>query len=170
MEKYMTNYAELSDSICALSENVCYDISILANVSALLYNAMEDLNWCGFYLAQNGKLVLGPFQGKIACTEIAFGKGVCGTAAVKNETVLVKNVHTFEGHIACDSCSNSEIVIPVHRNGMLYGVLDIDSPRLARFDQEDKAGLEHVVATLEAILGRSDHPAVDGKVEHSRSM
>lgn len=166
----MTNYRELSENICALSENVRYDISVLANTSALLYHAMEELNWCGFYLVQNGKLVLGPFQGKIACTEIMFGKGVCGTSAVRNETVLVENVHAFEGHIACDSCSNSEIVIPIHRNGTLYGVLDIDSPRLARFDTEDKAGLEQVVAALETILGRLDLSAADENREDSRSM
>ena len=148
----MTDYTELSSSLTAISQEVRYNISILSNASALIWDALPDLNWCGFYLMQDGKLILGPFQGKIACTEIELGKGVCGTAAINDRTVLVKDVHTFDGHIACDSASNSEIVVPVHKDGKLYGVLDIDSPSLARFTEEDKVGLEMTVAALEGVL------------------
>lgn len=148
------SYDELTVSLKAISENVKYEITVLSNMSALIYDALDDLNWCGFYLVQDGKLILGPFQGKIACTEIAFGKGVCGTAYQRNETVLVKDVHQFEGHIACDSASNSEIVIPVHKDGRILGVLDIDSPKLARFDESDKLGLEQLVLVLEEKLSR----------------
>ena len=146
------SYDELAVSLKAISENVKYEITVLSNMSALIYDALDDLNWCGFYLVRDGKLILGPFQGKIACTEIAFGKGVCGTAYQRNETVLVKDVHQFEGHIACDSASNSEIVIPVHKDGRILGVLDIDSPKLARFDESDKLGLEQLVLVLEEKL------------------
>ena len=148
----MTDYSELTDSISAASEGVRWETSILANASALIYEAMDRLNWCGFYIFWGGLLMLGPFQGKVACVEIELGKGVCGTAAVRDETVLVKDVHTFSGHIACDSASNSEIVVPVHKNGKLYGVLDIDSPVLARFTEEDREGLETVVKALEERL------------------
>ena len=148
----MTDYKSIASDLKAISEDVNYNISILSNVSALIYDALDDLNWCGFYLAQDGKLILGPFQGKIACTEIEFGKGVCGTAYERDETVLVKDVHQFSGHIACDSASNSEIVVPVHHKGVIFGVLDIDSPLLARFDEEDRSGLELVVKTLENVL------------------
>ncbi len=146
------SYDELAVSLKAISENVKYEITVLSNMSALIYDALDDLNWCGFYLTQDEKLILGPFQGKIACTEIEFGKGVCGAAYQRNETVLVKNVRRFEGHIACDSASNSEIVIPVHKDGKLFGVLDIDSPKLARFDEADKLGLEMLVLILEEKL------------------
>lgn len=148
----MTDYLDLSTSLEAISQEVRYDISILSNASALIWSAMDELNWCGFYLMQDGKLILGPFQGKVACTEIEMGKGVCGTAAVRNQTVVVKDVHSFDGHIACDSASNSEIVVPVHKDGELYGVLDIDSPKLARFTEEDRVGLEMTVAALEKVL------------------
>ena len=148
----MSIYKDLAENLEAISENVKYDISILSNASALIWDAMDRLNWCGFYLMQDGRLILGPFQGKAACTEIELGKGVCGTAAVRNETVLVKDVHTFDGHIACDSASNSEIVVPLHKDGKLYGVLDIDSPELARFTEEDRQGLELVAGALEKHL------------------
>lgn len=148
----MSIYKDLAENLEAISENVKYDISILSNASALIWDAMDRLNWCGFYLMQDGRLILGPFQGKVACTEIELGKGVCGTAAVRNETVLVKDVHTFDGHIACDSASNSEIVVPLHKDGKLYGVLDIDSPELARFTEEDRQGLELVAGALEKHL------------------
>ena len=148
----MSIYKDLAENLEAISENVKYDISILSNASALIWDAMDRLNWCGFYLMQDGRLILGPFQGKAACTEIELGKGVCGTAAVRNETVLVKDVHTFDGHIACDSASNSEIVVPLHKDGKLYGVLDIDSPELARFTEEDRLGLELVAGALEKHL------------------
>ena len=125
----------------------------LANVSALINLALEDINWAGFYIMKEGQLVLGPFQGKPACIRINVGSGVCGTAVAENKTQLVKNVHEFPGHIACDSASNSEIVVPIHnRDGSVYGVLDIDSPSFERFTEEDKAGLEAVVKVIEKIL------------------
>ena len=136
----------------SLSDGVGWDITILSNAAALLWDSLEDINWAGFYLVHGGRLELGPFQGKPACTVIEIGKGVCGTAVAEDRTQLVKNVHEFPGHIACDSASNSEIVVPVHAGGKIYGVLDIDSPILARFDEEDKAGLEAFVRILESIL------------------
>lgn len=145
-------YGNIASDLRVISEDVHYEVSILSNASALIWDALEDLNWCGFYLYRDGRLILGPFQGKIACTEIEMGKGVCGTAAVKGETVLVEDVHQFAGHIACDSASNSEIVIPLFKGGELFGVLDIDSPSLARFSADDRTGLELVAATLEAVL------------------
>ena len=148
----MVDYKELAEELITISDGVRYDVTVLSNASALLYEAMDRLNWCGFYLVRDGRLILGPFQGKIACTEIAFGDGVCGTAAVRNESIVVADVHTFSGHIACDSASNSEIVVPIHKNGALYGVLDIDSPEFARFTEEDRAGLEEVVRALEEVL------------------
>ncbi len=148
----MVNYEELAEELRTISEGVGYDVSILSNASALLWERMDRLNWCGFYLVRDGKLILGPFQGKIACTEIAFGDGVCGTAAVRGESVVVEDVHVFSGHIACDSASNSEIVVPVRKGGALYGVLDIDSPEFARFSDEDRVGLEGVVRALEEVL------------------
>ena len=148
----MVDYKELAEELITISDGVRYDVTVLSNASALLYEAMDRLNWCGFYLVRDGRLILGPFQGKIACTEIAFGDGVCGTAAVRNESIVVADVQTFSGHIACDSASNSEIVVPIHKNGALYGVLDIDSPEFARFTEEDRAGLEEVVRALEEVL------------------
>lgn len=125
----------------------------LANVSALINLALDDINWAGFYIMKEGELVLGPFQGKPACIRIKVGSGVCGTAVAEDKTQLVKNVHEFPGHIACDSASNSEIVIPIHnRDGSIFGVLDIDSPSLGRFTEEDKTGLEAVVKIIENIL------------------
>ena len=129
-----------------------YEITSLSNMSALIFYNMPDVSWAGFYLVKDGKLILGPFQGKIACTEIKFGKGVCGTTAVKKETIIVKNVHEFPGHIACDSESNSEIVVPIFKNGELYGVLDLDSKKLERFDEKDKILLESLVKILEKKL------------------
>ena len=126
----------------------------LSNASALLMDSLPDLNWAGFYLMRNGQLVVGPFQGKPACIHIAVGKGVCGTAVQRNETVLVENVHDFPGHIACDSASNSEIVVPIHdsSNGAVIAVLDIDSPKLNRFTSGDKDGLERFVRVLEKYI------------------
>lgn len=121
----------------------------LSNTSAILNQALESINWVGFYLKKNGELLLGPFQGKTACVHIPVGKGVCGTAVLKDETMLIPDVHLFPGHIACDSASRSEIVIPIHHNGNVVGVLDIDSPKISRFDEEDKEGLEKVVTILE---------------------
>ena len=145
----MTNYTEINKKLRALIEGVPHKIANLANASALLYDELDGLNWAGFYLLEGDTLVLGPFQGKPACIEIPIGKGVCGTAVAKRETLLVPNVHLFEGHIACDSASNSEIVIPIFKNGEVIGVLDIDSPILDRFSDADKIGLAEFVNILE---------------------
>jgi L-methionine (R)-S-oxide reductase len=141
-------YAEIARELKSLVAGEADFIANLANTSALLFHSLPDLNWAGFYLLKEGELVVGPFQGKPACVRIAIGKGVCGTAAQRRASVLVTNVHEFPGHIACDSASNSEIVVPMISNGELLGVFDIDSPSLARFDEEDQAGLEEVVAVL----------------------
>ncbi len=121
-------------------------IANAANLSALIWDMVPDLNWAGFYLMKGGELVLGPFQGKPACVRIAIGKGVCGTAVARRETVLVEDVHAFPGHIPCDSVSNSELVVPLIKGGQVKGVLDLDSPLFARFDAEDKRAFEAVVA------------------------
>lgn len=142
-------YSLAAAQIAALTDGVPHLIANLANASAVLNEALTDINWVGFYLVEQGKLVLGPFQGKSACIEIPSGRGVCGTAMAKNETQLVYDVHQFPGHIACDSASNSEIVIPLRKNGTVVAVLDIDSPSIGRFDEADKAGLEAVAAILE---------------------
>lgn len=148
----MTDYKLLLQQLDALTEGVTEPVSNLANASALLFHTLPDLNWAGFYLAKNGVLLLGPFQGKPACTEIPLGKGVCGTAAFRGETLAVPDVHAFPGHIACDGASNSEIVIPLYAGDTLYGVLDIDSPLLNRFTEEDRAGLEAFARSLETVL------------------
>ena len=147
-------YAQLDASLAALLAGEHDLIANLANTSALLFTSLPQLNWAGFYLLNSPKeLVLGPFQGKPACVRIALGRGVCGTAAAERRTVLVPNVHEFPGHIACDSASNSEIVLPLIRaNGELLGVLDLDSPVLERFDAIDQQGLERIVRTLLATL------------------
>lgn len=146
------DYRVLIAQARALTDGIPYPIANLANVSAAIWQAMEKINWAGFYLMEQGKLVLGPFQGKPACIEIPVGKGVCGTAVQEAKTILVKDVHQFPGHIACDSASNSEIVIPILKNGEIYGVLDIDSPYFARFTEEDQLGLEALVRVLEETL------------------
>lgn len=143
------DYNQLSAQLFSLINGVPHKTANLANASALLYNTLDGLNWAGFYLLENNTLVLGPFQGKPACIEIPIGKGVCGTAAAKGETVVVDNVHEFPGHIACDGASNSEIVIPLFENGKVVGVLDIDSPLFSRFSPEDKEGLEKFAAILQ---------------------
>lgn len=145
-------YKLLIAQLKALTEDNPYRISNLANVAALLYDSLERINWVGFYIMQDGKLILGPFQGKVACTQIAVGKGVCGTAVSTGETQRVDDVHLFEGHIACDSASNSELVIPVYKDGEIFGVLDIDSPIKGRFSEEDQAGMEALVKELEKVL------------------
>jgi len=146
------DYKELNLSLRGLVEGVPYRTANLANASALLYDRLDRLNWAGFYLMEDGKLVLGPFQGKPACIEIGVGKGVCGTAVATGETQLVPNVHAFPGHIACDGASNSEIVIPIRKNGEIIGVLDIDSPEFDRFSDEDREGLEAFVSILEELV------------------
>ena len=124
-------------------------VPLLSNAAALLYAALPDVNWAGFYLMRNGQLALGPFQGKVACIHIPAGKGVCGTAVAEDRTQRVADVHAFPGHIACDSASNAEIVIPIHRDGQIIGVLDIDSPVPDRFSSEDQEGLEAFVRVIE---------------------
>ena len=148
----MTDYSLLCQSLAAITDGVPYETANLANASALIREYLPDLNWAGFYKMTGGKLVLGPFQGKTACIEIAVGKGVCGTAALENKTQLVPDVHQFPGHIACDCASNSEIVVPIRVDGKIWGVLDIDSPVIGRFSEEDKNGLEDFVKILEKVL------------------
>ena len=147
-----TDYDLLLSQLSALLDQEPFYVPALANASALLWQSLEDINWAGFYLVRDGHLVLGPFQGKVACIHIEKGKGVCGTAWDKDETHLVPDVHFFPGHIACDSASNSEIVVPLHQGGEVFGVLDIDSPSFSRFTEEDKGGLERFALILERCL------------------
>ena len=151
-------YADLSEQIGGLLSGEDDSTANLANAAAAIYHALPALNWAGFYLLRGSELVLGPFQGKPACVRIPVGRGVCGAAAEQRRSVLVEDVHAFPGHIACDSASESELVVPLIRGGSLIGVLDLDSPRLARFDADDQAGCE----ALAAIIVR--HLAVTGPV------
>jgi GAF domain-containing protein len=146
-------YHELQAQLGAVFSGERDGLANAANMTALLYEALPDLNWAGFYFLKGRELVLGPFQGKIACVRIALGRGVCGTAAERRETTIVADVHAFPGHIACDSASRSEIVIPLIQGGQLLGVLDLDSPQLARFDDVDGVGLNAAAALL---VGSSD--------------
>ena len=146
------NYQETARTLTALTEGVPYEIANLSNAAALLWEALPDINWVGFYKMTDDILVLGPFQGKPACVRIPVGKGVCGTAVAEDKVQLVYDVHDFPGHIACDSASNSEIVLPIHVNGKVWGVLDIDSPFVGRFTEADQVGLEKIVTILERIL------------------
>lgn len=148
----MTDYSLMNAALEGLVEGVPHTVANLANASALLNDMMENINWAGFYIVEDGKLVLGPFQGKPACIEIQIGSGVCGTAVAENATMLVPNVHEFPGHIACDCASNSEIVVPIRKDGVVIGVLDIDSHEFSRFTEDDRAGLEEFVWTLEKHL------------------
>ena len=148
----MEFYEEMNARLQSLIAGVPHEIANLANASALLWESLENINWAGFYRMEDAQLVLGPFQGKPACIEIAVGRGVCGTAVAEDRTQLVYNVHDFPGHIACDSASNSEIVIPLHRGAEIVGVLDIDSPFIGRFTEEDMAGLETFARILEKEL------------------
>ena len=187
----MTDYGLLAKQIVTLAEVDTHWLPVLSNAAALLWDALDDINWVGFYLvdpatvsgAEPGaapgaepdaapgaesdvapsdheprtpELRLGPFQGKVACVRIPFGRGVCGTAAATRISQLVEDVHQFPGHIACDSASNSEVVVPIFKDGQVVGVLDIDSPNVARFTQEDLAGLEQVVKALESCANFSD--------------
>lgn len=183
----MTDYGLLAKQIVSLAEVDAHWLPVLSNAAALLWDALDDINWAGFYLvdpvtvtgaepdAGSGvepgaepdaapsthepctpELRLGPFQGKVACVRIPFGRGVCGTAAETKTSQLVEDVHQFPGHIACDSASNSEVVVPIFKDGQVVGVLDIDSPNVARFTQEDLAGLEQVVKALESCANFSD--------------
>ena len=146
------DYELLCAQLEALAEEDSWYMPLLANASALLYQSMADLNWAGFYLMRGGRLVLGPFQGRTACIHIPPGKGVCGTAAARDATLRVANVHEFPGHIACDGASNSEIVIPLHKNGEVVAVLDIDSPKMDRFTEADQAGLEAFARVIEDTI------------------
>ena len=141
-------YGALSKSLESLLAGETDALANLANASGLLADALERINWCGFYLLRGEELVLGPFQGKPACVRIALGKGVCGTAAQRREALVVPDVNAFPGHIACDAASRSEIVIPILQDGRLRGVLDVDSPETHRFDDEDRKGLEELVRIL----------------------
>lgn len=147
-EKKSEMYHLLLDQLKAMLDGEPHVLPNLSNASALLKLALRDINWVGFYLMKDGELLLGPFQGKPACIHIPVGKGVCGTAVAKATTQLVPDVHEFPGHIACDSASRSEIVIPLCSEGTIVGVLDIDSPLIGRFDEEDLAGLEAFAAEL----------------------
>ena len=171
----MTDYGLLAKQIVSLAEIDAHWLPVLSNAAALLWDALDDINWVGFYLVdpvtvtgvesdvapsdhepRTPELRLGPFQGKVACVRIPFGRGVCGTAAATRISQLVEDVHQFPGHIACDSASNSEVVVPIFKDGQVVGVLDIDSPSVARFAQEDLTGLEQVVKALEGCVNFSD--------------
>lgn len=145
----MIDYRLLKEQMDALTGTQSRPVPNLANASALLWQILPDLNWAGFYLMEDGALYLGPFQGKTACIRIPLGQGVCGTAAQKDQVLRVYDVHEFEGHIACDSASNSEIVLPIHDGDDVIGVLDIDSPLVGRFSEEDEEGLKEIVKVLE---------------------
>lgn len=152
------DYKMLARQVAALAEEDARWVPTLSNASALIWEAVGDINWAGFYLHESTEdgtdwLVLGPFQGKVACVHIAVGRGVCGTAVVQDATQLVADVHTFPGHLACDAASRSEVVVPLHGpDGIVTAVLDIDSPTVGRFGQEDAAGLELVARTLETAV------------------
>ena len=168
----MTDYGLLAKQIGSLAEIDAHWLPVLSNAAALLWDALDDINWAGFYLVDpatvtgeepsvgaapsTNELRLGPFQGKVACVRIPFGRGVCGTAAETKTSQLVEDVHQFPGHIACDSASNSEVVVPIVKDNQVVGVLDIDSPSVARFTQEDLTGLEQVVKALESCANFSD--------------
>ena len=143
------DYRQLCAQLEGIAEAERHYVPLLANASALIYQSMDDLNWAGFYLMREGRLVLGPFQGKIACIHIPVGKGVCGAAVKEDATQRVSDVHAFPGHIACDSASRSEIVVPLHQNGQVIGVMDIDAPIPDRFSEDDQRGLEAFARTLE---------------------
>ena len=162
----MADYGLLAKQIVSLAEVDAHWLPVLSNAAALLWDALDDINWVGFYLVdpvtvtgsgpRTPELRLGPFQGKVACVRIPFGRGVCGTAAETKTSQLVEDVHQFPGHIACDSASNSEVVVPIVKDNQVVGVLDIDSPSVARFAQEDLTGLEQVVKALESCVNFSD--------------
>ena len=149
-EDKASRYAALLAEARALTDGIDHPIANLSNIAALLWQGLPGLNWCGFYLMDGGSLLLGPFCGLPACIRIPLGRGVCGTAAASGEVQRVADVHAFPGHIACDSASNAEIVLPIRANGRVIGVLDIDSPALDRFDEADEAGLREIVALIEA--------------------
>ena len=146
------DYAALANELHSLLADERDLIANAANATSLIYHALPHLNWCGVYFHKGGELVVGPFQGRPACVRIAFGKGVCGTAAAQRKTIVVPDVHEFPGHIACDAASRSEIVIPLIVGDELFGVLDLDSPKLARFDEADRRGLEDLATVFVASI------------------
>lgn len=150
----MTDYTLMIKQAEELAEGDLWDITLYSNISALLFESLTDINWAGFYLIRNGELQLGPFQGKPACTRIPIGKGVCGTAVKEKCIQRVADVHTFPGHIACDSASASEIVLPICHDGEIIGVLDIDSPVTGRFSSDDEEGLKQIVRVIEDHIGK----------------
>ncbi|MFH4904465.1 MULTISPECIES: GAF domain-containing protein [Staphylococcus] len=152
LEVTETNYDLLQKQVSSLIEDESNMIAILSNVSALLNDSIDQINWIGFYLVEDNELILGPFQGHPACVHIAIGKGVCGTAVAQDKTQLVEDVNAFPGHIACDANSKSEIVVPIHKDNNVIGVLDIDAPITNRFNNEDKQGLEAIVKIIEQQL------------------
>ena len=147
----MTDYALLADQAASMIETESHYVAALSNLSALIYESMDRLNWAGFYMMDKGSLLVGPFQGRPACIRIEIGEGVCGTAVKEEKIQRVADVHTFPGHIACDSASRSEIVLPIRSGGRIVGVLDIDSPEPERFSEEDEKGL----ALLADLIGRA---------------
>ncbi len=151
-------YQQICEQLNELLGNETNFVANAANTSALLFQSMPDVNWVGFYIAEGRELVLGPFQGKPACVRIPFGKGVCGTAASKQKTLVVPDVNRFPGHVACDTASQSEIVVPLLNWGRVLGVLDIDSPTLNRFDDDDREGIESVVAVFVGSQVMKDMP------------
>lgn len=151
----MADYGLLCKQLEGMIEAEPYFVPVLANASALLWEELQDINWAGFYIVRDDKLILGPFQGKTACIKIAKGKGVCGTAWAGDSTQVVADVHEFPGHIACDAASRSEVVVPIHSGTEVVAVLDIDSPSVARFDEEDRVGLEQFVSIIEAGISWS---------------
>ncbi|MEB5540306.1 GAF domain-containing protein [Vibrio cholerae] len=155
----LEQYQRLTKQAVALLESETNLIANLANLSALLNMELTELNWVGFYLMQENELVLGPFQGKPACVRIPVGRGVCGTAVAENKVQRVYDVHQFEGHIACDAASNSEIVIPFSINGKVAGVLDIDSPNIGRFSEIDEQGLTYLMSEVEKLLNSQANKA-----------
>lgn len=152
----MTNYNELKNVLKSLIADSKYEVTLLSNVSALLNDYLENINWVGFYLLKDNQLILGPFQGHPACTIIPLNRGVCGKCATDKKTIVVKNVHEFKTHIACDSASNSEICVPIFKNNEFYGLLDIDSPIFERFNDEDKENLEEIVKIIENVLNTTN--------------
>ncbi|ANZ33150.1 GAF domain-containing protein [Staphylococcus carnosus] len=155
MTQTTTNYKSIQQQLEGLNADEKYMITLLSNTSALLNENLSNINWLGFYLIEDGQLILGPFQGRPACTPIQIGKGVCGTSVEKDITQRVDDVHAFPGHIACDARSQSEIVIPMHRNGEVIGLLDIDAPIKERFTVDDQVGLESIMKILEKQIAQT---------------
>jgi L-methionine (R)-S-oxide reductase len=155
-EKKQQHYSELAQQVEAIVAGEKDLVANMANISSILYWALDNVNWVGFYLVKEDQLVLGPFHGQPACIRIQIGKGVCGTALSENSIQMIDDVHQFSGHIACDAASNSEIVLPIRQDDQIVAVLDIDSPDIARFDLEDKTGLSQIVEILQATLYNAD--------------